>query len=85
MNVLHNADSLIREAEARIRAHDPRRAEMSLAQAATALLNARAAGEAVPDQAIQPLDQARSDLHRGRMAASERKAEAARQIIASAE
>jgi hypothetical protein len=83
MNVLHDADALIEQAEARIRAHDRRQAEASLEQAETALLNGKAAGEAVPDEAIRPLDQARAALQHGRIAASERQAEAARQIIAS--
>lgn len=85
MNVLHDADALIQEAEARIRAHDARRAEVTLERAETALLNGKAAGEAVPEDAMRPLDQARAALQRHQMAASERQAEAARQIIASAQ
>lgn len=84
MNVLHDADLLIQEAEARIRAQDARQAEAALERAETALLNGKAAGEAVPEDAMQPLGQARNALQRHRMAASERQAEAARQIIASA-
>ncbi|MBL6077883.1 hypothetical protein JMJ56_07695 [Belnapia sp. T18] len=85
MNVLHDADALIQEAEARIRAHDARQAELTLERAETALLNGKAAGEAVPEAAIRPLVQARAALHHGQMAASGRQAEAARQIIASAQ
>ncbi|WP_043360329.1 hypothetical protein [Belnapia sp. F-4-1] len=85
MNVLHDADSLIQEAEARIRARDRQQAELILERAEMALLNGKAAGEAVPEGAMKPLDQARAALHRGQMAASERQAEAARQIIASAQ
>lgn len=85
MNVLHDADSLIQEAEARIRAHDARQAEAALERAQTALLNGKAAGEAVPEDAMKPLGQARTALQRHQMATSERQAEAARQIIASAQ
>ncbi|TDH60048.1 hypothetical protein E2C06_24175 [Dankookia rubra] len=62
-----------------------KQADADLARAQTALLNAKAAGDPVPQQAMAPLAEARAALQHGRATEAERATRTAQQVIASAE
>ncbi|WP_431271489.1 hypothetical protein [Dankookia sp. P2] len=62
-----------------------KQAEAELGEAQTELLNAKAAGEPVPQQALTPLAEARAALRQGRAPAAERATRTAQQVLASAE
>jgi hypothetical protein len=62
-----------------------KQAEAELGQAQADLLNAKAAGEPVPQQAMAPLAEARTALRQGRATEAERATRTAQQVLASAE
>ncbi|MDB5375268.1 MAG: hypothetical protein JWP04_3910 [Belnapia sp.] len=78
-------DRLLQGAEAELRSHHSRHgareADGKLEQAETALLNAQAAGLAVPAGAMTPLLEARTALRRGNRDAAERATEAAERAV----
>jgi hypothetical protein len=82
---LRDVDGLLRQAETDMAARRTKQAEAELGRAQTELLNAQAAGEPVPQQAMAPLAEARAALRRGRAAEAERATRTAQQVIASAE
>ncbi|HYZ34762.1 MAG TPA: hypothetical protein VE684_21065, partial [Crenalkalicoccus sp.] len=82
---LQDADRLLHEAEAAMEKHRLRAAVAMLEQAETVMLKARATGTSVPQQALEPLHQARGELLQGHAAEAERATEAAQRALASAE
>ena len=69
---LDDVDRLLRRAEADAARHRIRDADNALEQAETEMLNARASGETVPQQAIEPVEQARAALQHKDYAGAER-------------
>ena len=80
---LADVDALPRRAEADLAAKRIKLADVEPARAQTERLNARAAKEAVPQDAMAPLAEARDTLKRGRAAAAERATQSAERVIAS--
>jgi hypothetical protein len=62
-----------------------KQADEDLGRAQTELLNAKAAGQPVPQQALAPLAEARAALRQGRATEAERATRTAQQVIASTE
>lgn len=81
---LDDVEALLKRAEADIAAKRMQQAAADLDQAQTGLLNAQAAGEPVPQNAMAPLAEASEALRHGRAAAAERAAGSAERLIASA-
>ena len=81
---LGDVDSLLRQAESDMTARRMKQAEAELGQAQTELLNAKAAGEPVPQEALTPLAEARAALRQGRATEAERATQTAQQVINSA-
>ena len=79
---LPDVERLLQRAERDLQAHRARNADTDLEQAETALLNAQAAGQAVPPQALAPVMQARDALRHGDTAAATRATENAHHAVA---
>src|SRR3954469_11409773 len=69
---LGDVDALLRQAEADLAARRMKQADAELGQAQADLLNAKAAGEPVSEQALAPLAEARAALRQGRASEAER-------------
>jgi hypothetical protein len=82
---LRDVDALLRRAEADMAARRMKQAEAELGQAQTELLNAKAAGEPVSQQALAPLAEAHAALRQGRATEAERATQTAQRVIAPAE
>ncbi len=74
-------DVLLRQAEANLAAKRMKQADAELARARSELLDAKAAGEPVPQDAMAPLAEARDALKHGHAAAAERATRSAERVI----